>query len=548
MKDFWNKAGRWLFKMIKKPGTWALLVCAGFLIWTFIAAVRCQLYTTSLCGLYIGIAGMAAALAGYIFYFFKGWLWKLCAGLICLCLCLGCTAVENYMSMISQALVDLSSISSTQSRMGIIYTYSQAPVSSLDDLSGQTVGILSGRNDGTADAMLNVLGEQGITIKTKSYSSLQQLYKALRSQAVRAIILNGSDQTLLGEFVGSDKASKDLSVLYTYPLYTAQTTGYEDVNLETDPFNLLLSVSSTDLDDSQYASTLNVLFTINPSTRTVLVTYIPRTLSQTLSCAESLACPADTTDRVEYSSMYTAEALKQSVGGQLETTIDFLVRTDLDGMLALVDALDTVELSTSGLWASASDDVTVLDSPRIRQQLGTLSDFSQEDSNAEQTQLRLIRAIWNKFSAQPLLHLKSVLSVMEQSISTNMTYSQLSQFVKLFFLSGTTFTTCENQITGTYENQYSAMLTEYAPILIADETSLSNARAAISAVLGGRGAEEVNSLLTAGEEAAQDEQNTEEVTDSGQESDADEQVSQDDSLYGDEEYDAEDWMYEENAG
>lgn len=483
---------KWKEIMVSLLKSWQFYILLAVLLamgWLTIRLLQLALFEASTAALFFGLGLIVLVLAGYALYYRKGWVWKGLASILCLLLIAGCWFGQSAAGVLAASLHDLAKPAVNLSRNAGLYTYSQTPIRSLDALSGQTIGILENRSQNLSEAVINDLDAQGISVRTRGFSSLQAMMKALRGQAIRAVVLAPSDLEMIEEFSGFEKTRQEIVQVTTVSVDLGVQTQPSDLDLDQDPYTVLISGSNDPITQPSYRSSLNVLLTINPKNKTMLLTFVPRSLWVSYACEEGLACPAGSQDRTGFASFYTIEALRDTLSQNLGVTIDFTVRVDLNTLLQLADLNGSIKVQndqefTNGYFSFAQGEIE-MDSPRIRQYIGSLNDFSSTDENQEKNQLNVLLALLRQTRLKGMNSLRETLNIIDQSVRTSFTYSQMCQLVRQLFLSSQNWNELYYAITGTGGLEFSQSLTEYAYVLMPDPASMQKAADAVRAVLEG---------------------------------------------------------------
>ncbi len=478
-KLFWKKA-------FKRPGTYGLIIAAGAIIYTLIRMSQLSLLKLSMVGLFVGLGAAGLLLAAFWFFLTRHKLWHLPAFLLCAAIVAGSISVDNRVQAISDSLREMSEPADTYVQNIGLYVPSVIPVSDLNSLNGETFGLMKDRDETGVNTLLVSLADKGIYVKLKFYNNLQQLYKAVRGQAVRAVILDQGDLRLIQTMAG-DQTSNQLSLVYSMPVDTGVSTPISTKNLEQDPFTILVSGSSDSIHESSYRSNLNVLVTINPTTHQVLTTVLPRSLFIYNDCQEALACqPADVPDRLSFVSYHSTEALRETVEHLIESPVDFVVRLNTDKILQLFDIGQTIRFNPYGEYTDLNlSDGNVMTGPQIKQFLGVLNDLSDEDLNQELNQLHVLYTLCRSTNLFDSSTFEETMKVLNESVWTSFDYDQLCQLAKMFFLFPEHMDESWQLVTGTSSILYSPTLTEATYMTQPDPDVLQKARRAIQDVING---------------------------------------------------------------
>lgn len=493
-----DRARLFLRKALLRPGTYILIIAAIAVLWIVIRMAMLGLFTFSLITLVLGIGIAGLALAGFWFFYTIHKLWRIPAILICIGLVTGSVYAQQDLNLISDTLAKVTEPADSYVQNVGLYAPSLIPVNKLENVNGEKIGIIGGRDETAVHSLLVSMADQGIYVHVKSYDNLQQLYKAVRGQAVRAVILEAGDVRLIQDFSGSQTGEQQLSLVYSMPVDTKVTSPRSDLNMEKDPFTILISGSSDPISDPSYRSNLNLLVTINPSTRQILTTVLPRSLYVTSHCQEALACLAENQpDRLSLVSYHSIEALRETLENVMDTPIQFSVRLNTDKILGLYDQGKAIRFNAGSDYTEVNPETgTVMTGPQVRQYIGSINDLSEENLDQELKQLHALITLAHQNDLLSTTNLKGLMKVIQNSVWTSMDYNQLRTLLRMFFLFPEQMNESYSLVGGASQTLYSPTLTESTFVTLHDQASLDMAKAGIQTVLQG-GTPAVSGLPTA---------------------------------------------------
>lgn len=493
-----DRARLFLRKALLRPGTYILIIAAIAVLWIVIRMATLGLFTFSVITLVLGIGLAGLALAGFWFFYTIHKLWRIPAILICIGLVAGSVYAQQDLNLISDTLAKVTEPADSYVQNVGLYAPSLIPVNKLENVNGEKIGIIGGRDETAVHSLLVSMADQGIYVHVKSYDNLQQLYKAVRGQAVRAVILEAGDVRLIQDFSGSQTGEQQLSLVYSMPVDTKVTSPRSDLNMEKDPFTILISGSSDPISDPSYRSNLNLLVTINPSTRQILTTVLPRSLYVTSHCQEALACLAENQpDRLSLVSYHSIEALRETLENVMDTPIQFSVRLNTDKILGLYDQGKAIRFNAGNDYTEVNPETgTVMTGPQVRQYIGSINDLSEENLDQELKQLHALITLAHQNDLLSTTNLKGLMKVIQDSVWTSMDYNQLRTLLRMFFLFPEQMNESYSLVGGASQTLYSPTLTESTFVTLHDQASLDMAKAGIQTVVQG-GTPAVSGLPTA---------------------------------------------------
>lgn len=195
----------------------------------------------------------------------------------------------------------------------------------------------------------------------------------------------------------------------------------KDVDTETTGFNIYISGIDTYGEISSVSrSDVNIIMTVNPNTRKMLLTSVPRDTYLPIAGGGM-----GEYDKLTHAGIYGVESSIETLENFLETDINYYARVNFTSLIEMVDLIGGVDVENPTAF---STDEFNFPEGSIHLNGDEALAFSRErynlaggDFDRGRNQERVIIAIFNKLTSPELLkNYNSILSAMSQSIQTNM--------------------------------------------------------------------------------------------------------------------------------
>lgn len=204
----------------------------------------------------------------------------------------------------------------------------------LKDLKNKKVGHLS--NDENTDKYQEKI-DKIVELKYSDYEDLYDLYEHLIEEKLDAILINEAYLDVLAE----DNKDLDDKVesIYSLSIETKKAKTDSDIE-ELKPINIYISGSdsrSTDIRDKS-RSDVNMIVTINPQTKEILMTSIPRDYYVQVHNQTGLK------DKLTHSGIYGLDTTVKTVEDLFDIKIDYSIKIGFEAVVELVDLVDGIDV------------------------------------------------------------------------------------------------------------------------------------------------------------------------------------------------------------
>lgn len=300
------------------------------------------------------------------------------------------------------------------------------------------------------------------------------------------IFLSSNNYSMLCEdFDGFEKSTK---ILYTVSVDIDSDDIAKRVGITNEPFNVYISGIDTYGGISKVSrSDVNMIMTVNPVTKEILLTSIPRDAYVTLHSYGAL-------DKLTHSGIYGIGETVSTVEDWLDIDINYYIRVNFTSLKDVVDAIGGVDVESDHAFKSAVSKYSYvkgtnhLDGEAALYFARERKAFEGGDQQRVLNQQKVLKAILEKITGSTaiLTGYTQILNSVGDEVQTNMTQKDISSLVKMQLedLGGWTITTNAITGSGTTATTYS-MGNRPLYVFIPDELSVKHAQDEISRTMNG---------------------------------------------------------------
>ena len=269
-----------------------------------------------------------------------------------------------------------------------------------------------------------------VDVDFKKYTDLNELANDLLDKKIEVMVIEDSVLSVLKEDVVDFENS--IKVIYQFSVKMKAVTTAKDVNVIKEPFNIYLSGIDTYGEISSVSrSDVNMVVTVNPKTKQLLLTSIPRDYYVQLH---------DTTgakDKLTHAGMYGIDMSISTIEDLLDIEINYYFKVNFTSLIDIVDALGGVTVYSDYTFTSIDglnykkgnnkmNGEEALSFARERKA------FNAGDRQRVKNQQAVISAIINKVCSKSiLLKYDSLLDSLSGEFQTNMSSKKITSLIKM---------------------------------------------------------------------------------------------------------------------
>lgn len=345
-----------------------------------------------------------------------------------------------------------------------------------------------------AEAMKKVNADTGNQVLTKEFNTLQDQVAGLFSKTVGAIVYDEKFNGIIEE-VNEDYNSK-VKVIAQYSIEDKSdnlTQGVSpDINVKEEPFNMFISgIDVYGPVSSMSRSDVNIIATINPETKQILLTNTPRDFYVKIP-----EVSGDKKDKLTHAGIYGVEASMATLEQLYDIEIPFYTRLNFTSLITIVDLMGGVDVdsefafTTSGLGGPVMDVKEGLNHFDGEEALS----FARErynvpggDNQRGKDQMAVIQAMFKKMiTPEMLVKAPSMISEVSDSIETNMSMEQIQRLIQSQINNGGEWTIKSVAAEGQGDSAYCYSAPGVAlSVITPNETSVANVKQMMNTVVNG---------------------------------------------------------------
>lgn len=373
------------------------------------------------------------------------------------------------------------------------YTYhvvvpNESSYEKIEDLSTKTLGYYNDNSEATKKA-INKLGTV-ITTENEGFGNLESLGVSILTEEKDSILLEESQKIKL-DTAGNNESSENVlsgfsgktRILYTFKVKAKPES--KDVNVTKDVFNIYISGMDEYGEVSEISrSDVNMVLTVNPKTKQILITNIPRDYYVQLH---------DTTgykDKLTHAGNYGIETSVKTLEDLLGIEINYYFKVNFSSLENIINALGGVDVYSEYTFTTwngynftkgynSVDGKAALAFARERKT------FTDGDNQRGKNQQALIEAIFRKVTSPEMItKYNSLLNSLSDSIITNMPTKSMTNLAKMQLKDNAKWIITSNSLKGigSYDYTYTYPYQELY-VMVPEEESITESKTLITKIL-----------------------------------------------------------------
>ena len=335
--------------------------------------------------------------------------------------------------------------------------------------------------DNTEKMLKDVTNVIGRDLKAETYESLTDEANALLNGNIDAAIFNEGYMSMIDDSI--EGFSDQVKILYQYGIKTEiKQEKQADVS---EPFNVFISgIDVAGPITTNSRSDVNIIMTVNPQTRKILLTTTPRDYYVTIPNVSG-----EQRDKLTHAGIYGVDASMNTLESLYGIDISYYARVNFTSLETIVDALGGVDVNSEVEFTAQGYSFTKgmnhMDGKQALAFSRERYSFQEGDNQRGKDQEAVLTAIINKATSPAILKsANEILASVSNCVETNMTQDEMAKFISMQLNDGGSWSIESQAATGNGDSQacYSSG-SQLLYVMWPDETSVANVSTKINEVM-----------------------------------------------------------------
>lgn len=316
----------------------------------------------------------------------------------------------------------------------------------------------------------------------KEFNSVQEEAQALLDGRVEAAIYNEAFNSLIFDEI--EEYEDQIRILYQYGIDTKLEKVDQSV---TEPFNVYISgIDVYGPISTNSRSDVNIIATVNPKNRQILLTTTPRDYYVVLP-----GVSGDQKDKLTHAGIYGVDVSMATLEQLYNTDINYYARVNFTSLIEIVDTLGGIDVNSEYAFEAGGFSFNKGTNHLNGEQALAFSrerySFASGDNQRGKNQEAVITAIINKMLKPAMLtKAMDIIKEMEDCVETNVSMDQLSKLIQMQLNSGGSWSILTDNAIGTGDsNMCYSSGSQMLYVMNPNEVSVSSISSKINRILGG---------------------------------------------------------------
>lgn len=337
-----------------------------------------------------------------------------------------------------------------------VITLKNSNFDDLKDLKNTKMGYTLGFGDSVSEALQKI--ENVIKFDKEKFDGYGEMLSALDNKEIESALILQTYYDMLheGEDGNSLIDSENYKIIYKFSVREKTNSKIgKEVNVTKEPFTIYISgIDSYDSVTDNNRSDVNIVMSVNPKTKKVLLINIPRDYYVELSDVKQK-------DKLTHAGMHGVDVSVKTIGNLLDIDINYFVKVNYNALIKLVDALGGIDVYSAYNFSSYEyhykfkEGMNHVDGKLALDFVRTRKAFKSGDRVRGENQQRMIEAIIKKVSsASILIKYDSFLKALDGNFATNISTNSIMSLINMQLETMPTWQVSKMSLNGTDSYEY----------------------------------------------------------------------------------------------
>lgn len=332
-----------------------------------------------------------------------------------------------------------------------VLVLSSSKFKSVSDLKNKTIGYLSKDNNEGLSKVVDKIKKK-INYKEKIEEDVDSLITNLINEKVDAIVIDDARLDILKE--ENNEEYNLLKKIGSYSIDVKSEKIGKEVDVTNSSFNIYVSGIDTYGSINKVSrSDVNILITVNPVTKEILLTNIPRDYYVKLHKNGEY-------DKLTHAGIYGIDESINTLEDLFDTKINYYVKVNFTSLVDIVDALDGITVNSPYSFVSQDGysykkGDNILDGKKALSFARERKSFKEGDRTRGENQQRVLTALINKaMSPKIITNYTNLLTSLKGKFVTNISDEDITKLIKMQLKNNSSWTIKSISVNGTDAMDY----------------------------------------------------------------------------------------------
>ncbi len=332
-----------------------------------------------------------------------------------------------------------------------VLVLSSSKFKSVSDLKNKTIGYLSKDNNEGLSKVVDKIKKK-INYKEKIEEDVDSLITSLINEKVDAIVIDDARLDILKE--ENNEEYNLLKKIGSYSIDVKSEKIGKEVDVTNSSFNIYVSGIDTYGSINKVSrSDVNILITVNPVTKEILLTNIPRDYYVKLHKNGEY-------DKLTHAGIYGIDESINTLEDLFDTKINYYVKVNFTSLVDIVDALDGITVTSPYSFVSQDGysyvkGDNIIDGKKALSFARERKSFKEGDRTRGENQQRVLTALINKaMSPKIITNYTNLLTSLKGKFVTNISDEDITKLIKMQLKNNSSWTIKSISVNGTDAMDY----------------------------------------------------------------------------------------------